>query len=96
MGLSVLHLRKRIAAGSLMAVCGPSGRDWLVPDFQLTETGEVPHLGHVLLAAGRQLSALSMDRLFRIPRDDLGGASPRDWLIAGQDPAIVEGILGGL
>ncbi|WP_306131180.1 hypothetical protein [Roseivivax marinus] len=95
-GVSVTQLRQRIVAGSLMAVHRPGGRDWLVPAFQFTETGEVPHLGCVLLASGRPLSALSMDRFFRIPREDLDGASPRDWLIAGRDSVIIESILAGL
>jgi hypothetical protein len=96
MGVSDARLRQRIAAGSLMAVHRPRGRGWLIPTFQLTDTGEVPHLGRALLAAGRPVSAQAMDRLFRTPRDDLQGHTPRDWLIAGHDPAIIERILGAL
>jgi hypothetical protein len=96
MGVSDARLRQRIAAGSLMAVHRPHGRGWLIPAFQLTEAGEVPHLSRVLQAAGRPISAQSMDRFFRTPREDLEGMSPRDWLIAGHDPAIIESILGGL
>lgn len=96
MGVSDARLRQRIAAGSLMAVHRPHGRGWLIPAFQLTDTGEVPHLGRVLLAAGRPVSAQAMDRLFRTPREDLEGYSPRGWLIAGNDPAIVERVVGAL
>ncbi|RKF13546.1 hypothetical protein D6850_14765 [Roseovarius spongiae] len=96
MGVSDARLRQRIAAGSLMAVHRPHGRGWLIPTFQLTDTGEVPHLGRTLLAAGRPISAQAMARLFRTPREDLDGHSPRDWLIAGNDPAIIERILGAL
>lgn len=96
MGVSDARLRQRIAAGSLMGVPCPDGWSWLLPTFQLTETGELPHLGRVLLAAGRPVSAQAMDRFFRTPRKDFGGASPRDWLTAGRDPALIENILAGL
>jgi hypothetical protein len=96
MGVSDARLRQRIAAGSLMAMHRPHARGWLIPAFQITETGEIPHLGRVLLATGRPVSAQAMDRFFRTPREDLHGMSPRDWLVAGHDPAIIESILGGL
>lgn len=96
MGVSDARLRQRISAGSLIAVPRPHGRGWLIPAFQLTDDGEVPHLGRVLLATGRPVSAQAMDRFFRTPREDLHGSSPRDWLVAGHDPAIIESILSGL
>ena len=95
-GVSDARLRQRIAAGTMMAIHRPHGRGWLIPAFQLEAEGEIPHLGRVLLAAGRPVSAQAMDRFFRIPREDLSGASPRDWLIAGHDPSIVERIVAGL
>lgn len=95
MGVSDARLRQRISAGSLMAIHRPHGRGWLIPVFQLTETGEVPHLARVLLAAGRPVSAQAMDRFLRAPREDLQAMSPRDWLVAGHDPSIVESIVGG-
>lgn len=96
LGVSDARLRQRIAAGSLMAIPRPHGRGWLIPAFQLTEAGEIPHLSRVLQATGRPVSAQAMDRFFRTPREDLEGVSPRDWLIAGHDPAIIESILSGL
>ena len=96
MGVSDARLRQRIASGSLMAIHRPHGRGWLIPTFQLTDGGELPHLGRVLQAAGRPVSAQAMDRFFSIPREDLQGSTPRDWLIAGQDPSIIESILGSL
>lgn len=96
MDVSSARLRQRIAAGSLMAIHRPHGRGWLIPAFQIADTGEVPHLGPVLLSAGRTVSAEAMDRFFRTPREDLQGSSPRDWLIAGHDPSIIENILSGL
>ena len=96
MGVSDGRLRQRIAAGSLLAIHRPHGRGWLIPTFQMMETGEIPHLGRALLSVGRPVSAQAMDRFFRTPRQDLRGVSPRDWLIAGQDPSIIESILSGL
>lgn len=96
MGVSDARLRQRIAAGSLMAVHRPHERGWLIPTFQLTEAGEIPHLSRVLQATGRPVSAQAMDRFFRTPRQDLEQMSPRDWLITGHDPAIIESILSGL
>lgn len=95
-GVSDARLRQRIASGTLMAIHRPHGRGWLIPAFQLTDAGEVPHLGRVLQAAGRPVSAHAMDRFFSTPREDLEGSTPRDWLVAGQDPSIIESILGGL
>ena len=96
MGVSDARLRQRIASGTLMAIHRPHGRGWLVPAFQLTDAGELPHLGRVLQAAGRPVSAQAMDRFFCTPRKDLDGSAPRDWLVAGQDPSVIESILGGL
>ncbi|QFT81992.1 hypothetical protein FIU89_15310 [Roseovarius sp. THAF27] len=96
MKVSDARLRQRISAGSLMAIPRPHGRGWLIPVFQFTDTGEIPHLGRTLLAAGRQVSAQAMHRFFRTPREDLDGFSPRDWLIEGHDPAIIESILSSL
>lgn len=96
MGVSGARLRQRIAAGSLMAIHRPHGQGSLIPVFQLTDIGEIPHLDRVLLAAGRTVSAEAMDRFFRTPRQDLQCSSPRDWLIAGHDPSVIESILSGL
>ena len=96
LGVREAHLHQRITAGSLMAIPHPHGEGWLIPAFQLTQTGEVPHLRNLLPAAGRPVSAQAMEYLFRTPHADLGGHTPRDWLLAGQDPAPIESILGGL
>jgi hypothetical protein len=96
MGVSSARLRQRIAAGSLIAIRRPHGRGWLIPAFQIADTGEVSHLGPVLLSVGRTVSAEAMDHFFRTPREDLQGSSPRDWLIAGHDPSIIENILSSL
>ncbi|MGF6860818.1 hypothetical protein ABIE69_001386 [Rhodobacteraceae bacterium MBR-64] len=95
-GVSDSRLRQRIGAGTLIAVARPHGRGWLIPSFQLTETGEVPHLARVLSALQRTLSAEALARAFTLPNDDLGGQSPRDWLISGGDPAPVQRLMAAL
>lgn len=95
-GVSDRRLRQRISEGTLVAVRRPRSRGWLIPAFQLTDTGEVPHIGQVLRSMVRDLSAESLDRLFNLPNDNLGGATPRDWLISGEDPLPVMRLVSGL
>lgn len=95
-GVSDGRLRQRIANGTLVAIARPRGRGWLIPAFQLTETGDLPHLGRVLSARQRRVAPEALARAFETPDDGLGQRSPRDWLIAGGDPAPVERIVAGL
>jgi hypothetical protein len=87
LGVDPSRLRQRIREGTLLALRRPHGRG---PD------GELPHLAALLGAAQRHLSVLASARAFTLPDDDLGGVSPRDWLISGGDPAPVERIVAGL
>ncbi|WP_116083284.1 hypothetical protein [Tropicimonas sp. IMCC34011] len=96
MGLSDARLRQRISEGSLLAVHRPHGRGWLIPTFQITGSGEIPHLGRILKAVARPVSDEAMHRFFVSSHDDLHGMSPRDWLIEGRDPSILEGLLASL
>lgn len=96
MGVDPSRLRQRIKEGTLLAVRRPRGRGWLIPAFQLTEDGEVPHLARVLAAAQRHLSPLTVACAFEIPDEELDDMSPRDWLVSGGDPAPVERIVAGL
>ena len=90
------RLRQRIAEGTLLGIRRPQARGWLIPAFQLTDDGEVPHLARVLAVAQRHLSPLSVACAFEAPDEDLDGMSPREWLISGGDPAPVERIIAGL
>lgn len=96
LGVDPSRLRQRIREGTLLAVRRPQGHGWLIPAFQLTPTGEVPHLARVLAAAQRHLSPLSVARAFELPDEELDGVTPRDWLLSGGDPAPVERIVAGL
>jgi len=96
LGVDPSRLRQRIKEGTLLAVRRPQGRGWLIPAFQLTDDGEIPHLARVLAVAQRHLSPLSVACAFEIPDEELDDMSPRDWLISGGDPAPVERIVAGL
>ena len=96
LGVDPSRLRQRIGEGTLLATRRPHGRGWLIPAFQLTEDGELPHLARVLAAAQRHLSPLSVAGAFELPNDEVDDMSPRDWLISGGDPAPVERIVAGL
>ncbi len=74
----------------------PHGHGWLIPAFQLSERGELPHLAQVPSAAQRHLSALSLAQVFTLPNDELGGTTPRDWLLSGGDTLAVERTVAGL
>lgn len=96
MGVSDSRLRQRIAEGTLVAIPRAHGRGWLIPAFQLTGRGELPHLGRVLSARRRSVSAEALASAFELPDEEFGGRSPRDWLMAGGDPAPVERLVAGL
>ena len=96
LGVDPSRLRQRIAQGSLLAVRRPRGRGWLIPAFQLTGDGELPHLSRVLSSATRGLSAEAVGRAFELEHEELDGAAPRDWLLRGGDPAPVQRIMAGL
>jgi hypothetical protein len=96
MGVSDSRLRQRITEGTLVAIQKPHGRGWLVPGFQLTEQGELPYLARILSARRRSVGAEALARIFELPNEELKGRSPRDWLVAGGEPAPVERILAAL
>lgn len=96
LGVDPSRLRQRIKEGTLLAVRRPHGRGWLIPAFQLTENGEIPHLARVLAVAQRHLSPLSVACAFEMPDEELDDMSPRDWLISGGDPAPVERLVAGI
>ncbi len=96
LGVNDSRLRQRISQGTLVAIPRPHGRGWLIPDFQLTDQGELPHLPRVLRALQRRVPAETLDRVFRLPQKDLEGLSPRDWLLSGRDPLPVEQFLASL
>lgn len=94
LGVTDGRLRQRISDKSLMGIRRPHGRKgWLIPAFQLTETGEVPHVGDILRNLRRPYSADSLDAFFSNPSASLGGQTPRAWLLGGGPPQAVQDLL---
>ena len=91
LGRSVIRIRGAIADGSLYGV--KVGRSWLVPLWQLDQANPLPHLRKVIAAIPEGTSAVTLDRVMTQPNDELYvdglPASPRDWLLAGKEPAAV-------
>lgn len=90
LGVSVRRVQQRIAAGTLYAVKGPSGR--VCPAFQFYGDSTLPGLEVVLAAISREAHPIAVQRLFLMPSIDLESSdigqalSPREWLISGCSP----------
>ena len=95
LGRSVIRIRGAIADGSLYGV--KVGRSWLVPLWQLDQANPLPHLRKVIAAIPEGTSAVTMERVMTQPSDELyvdgQPVSPRDWLLAGKEPAAVVDIV---
>ena len=95
LGRSVTRIRGAIADGSLYGV--KVGRSWLVPLWQLEQAGPLPHLRKVVAAIPEGTSAVTLERVMTQPSDELyvdgRPVSPRDWLLAGKEPAAVVDIV---
>ena len=66
-----------------------------VPRWQFTADGPLPGLATVVARRG-ELSLAGVAAVMMEPNDELDGATPRDWLIAGGDPDRVGEILDGV
>jgi excisionase family DNA binding protein len=91
LGRSVTRIRGSIADGSLYGV--KVGRSWLVPRWQLHAANPIPHLRKVIAAIPVGTSAVTMERVMTQPSEELyvdgRPCSPRDWLLAGNEPGPV-------
>jgi hypothetical protein len=93
LGRSVTRIRGAIADGSLYGV--KVGRSWLIPLWQLEQTNPLPHLRKVIAAIPEGTSAVTLERVMTQPSEELyidgRPVSPRNWLLAGNEPgAVVE------
>lgn len=90
-GVSDASVRQRLDAGTLYGV-KPS-REWRLPLFQFTDSGEVPGIKRVLPLIDRRLSPVAVARWFHLPKSELRDEdlakdlTPREWLLEGRDPA---------
>lgn len=91
LGRSATRVRGAIADGSLYGV--KVGRSWLLPRWQLDDATPLPHLRKVIAAIPEGASAITLERVMTAPSDELyvdaAPVSPRDWLLTGNDPAVV-------
>jgi hypothetical protein len=95
LGRSVIRIRGAIADGSLYGV--KVGRSWLVPLWQLDQANVLPHLRKVIAAIPEGTSAVTLERVMTQPSEELyidgQPVSPRNWLLAGNEPAAVVDIV---
>lgn len=95
LGRSVIRIRGAIADGSLYGV--KVGRSWLIPLWQLDQANPLPHLRKVIAAIPEGTSAVTLERVMTQPSEELyvdgQPISPRNWLLAGNEPAAVVDIV---
>lgn len=85
--------RRVISAPPLLHAVHLKNGQLLFPQWQFTNSGEIPHLSSILALTGTSVSPLALSRFMRLPTCDLesqgGPLSPRDWLIDTGNPRPV-------
>ncbi|MES2642743.1 MAG: DNA-binding protein [Myxococcota bacterium] len=101
LGVSEGRIRQRFAQRTLVGLHGRRGR--LVPSFQFGPDGhELPGWDRVVAHLPEHMSAVELLAWLTLPSPDLAHGederptSPRDWLLAGNDPARVAQLADGL
>lgn len=93
LGVDRSRVRQRLAARTLYGIKRTAG--WRLPRFQFAEDRPLPGLEVVLARLRPEVHPLVLYRWFTTPNPDLvdgegeDPVSPRDWLLAGGDPATV-------
>ena len=95
LGVTVEAVQSRIEAGTLVMISDPLDGSPLIPSFQLTEGGELPHLQALLQRGRGTLTPGAIQGIMTSPQDETDGMSPVDWLKTGGDPARVAIVLAG-
>lgn len=93
LGVNPARLKQRIRERTLIAV-KVSAREWLLPGFQFTTSGELPGLRSVVRTSRPGTSIIAVVSFFTSPQADLEndeGAlmTPVAWLTSGRDPNAV-------
>lgn len=84
LGISRERVWQRLKAGSLFGIQTAMG--WRLPAFQFTPTGELPGWAEVAKSLPEEISPVEVKVWLETPHPDLGGTSPRAWLLAGGAP----------
>jgi len=95
-GVDASRIRHRIADSQLVGWKDHGG--WRLPVWQFTDDDVLPGLGTVLAAVPDDQPALVVAAFMTTPQLDLGDppVTPRDWLLAGGDPARVASLMSVL
>jgi excisionase family DNA binding protein len=98
LGVHHTRIQQRIKNRTLYGI--KVGRDWRLPAFQFTATGEVPNIGKVLAHVRPQIHPVGLATWLSLPDPDfrIAGhdASPLDWLRSGGNPDLVVEFARGL
>ncbi len=101
LGVSEGRVRQRFGQRTLYGLQGRRG--WLVPSFQFAPGGgELPGWDRVVPHLPERMSPVELLGWLTLPNPDLvvgedeRPVSPRDWLLAGSDPARVAELAAGL
>jgi hypothetical protein len=109
LGRNESRIRQRLLERSLIGI--RRGRGWLLPRYQFQvqeQDGQpvvralVPGIEQVFPRLSPELHPVALWRWFSspstelVPEDEDAPLSPRDWLIAGRDPAMVARLAAGL
>ncbi|HEY7596493.1 MAG TPA: DNA-binding protein [Actinophytocola sp.] len=97
-GVDSSRIRHRLADGRLTGWKDRGG--WRLPVWQFTDDGVLPGLGTVLAAVPDDQPPLVVAGFMTTAQEDLRTAAepttPRDWLLAGGDPAAVARLVATL
>lgn len=100
LGVDDSRVRQRLRERTLLGVRGGTGGQWLLPRFQFTDTGEIPHLSEVLRALPHDMALRAVAGFLTSPKPELvvGGAptDPSDWLLGGGEPELVVNLAAAL
>lgn len=92
LGVTPGRISQRAAQCSLYTMSGRGGAV-VYPAFQVCGDRLLPGLEQVIVAIPLGANPVAVARFFRVPHPDLatsnGVLSPREWLLAGNDPHII-------
>lgn len=93
LGVTEGRIRQRLTAKPPELYGIRRGKAWVLPAFQFTSEGLVPHIDQVIVRLPRGLNPVAVARFFTLPSAELevGDApvSPSTWLARGEDWKVV-------